>query len=82
MTALYNDEGVVFSMNYKTIVSAIGLATMLSLSAPAHAYLDPATGSIILQALLGAVAGGTLFFRTQLSRVRMIFSRRKPSGDE
>jgi hypothetical protein len=69
-------------MNYKTVVSAIGLATMLGLSEPAYAYLDPATGSIILQALIGAVAGTTLFFRTSLMRVRMVFSRRKPSGDE
>jgi hypothetical protein len=69
-------------VSYKTFVSVIGLATMLSLSAPAHAYLDPATGSIILQAVLGAVAGATLFFRTSLYRVKALFSRRKPSGDE
>lgn len=69
-------------MRYKSIVSLIGFATMMSLAAPAHAYLDPATGSIALQALLGAVAGGTLFFRTQVSRVRDLFARRKPTGDE
>jgi hypothetical protein len=65
-------------MSYKTTVSLIGFVTMLSLSAPAHAYLDPATGSILLQALLGAVAGATLFFRTSLYKVRSFFSRRKP----
>ncbi len=69
-------------MNYKTVISTIGLVTMLSLSAPAYAYLDPATGSIILQALIGAVAGATLFFRTSLYRVKELFSRRKPSGEE
>lgn len=31
---------------------AIGIST-----SPAHAYLDPATGSIILQILLGGIAG-------------------------
>ena len=69
-------------MSYKTLISAAGFLTMLGLSEPAYAYLDPATGSIILQALIGAVAGATLFFRTSLMRVRMVFSRRKPSGDE
>lgn len=69
-------------MNPKTLVSFVGLLAMLSLSAPAHAYLDPATGSIILQALLGAVAGATLFFRTSLYRVKAFFSRNKPSGEE
>lgn len=69
-------------MSYKTLVSITGLATMVSLSAPAHAYLDPATGSIILQAMLGAVAGATLFFRTSLDRVKAIFSRQKPNSDD
>lgn len=69
-------------MNSKSLTSIVGLLTMLSLSAPAHAYLDPATGSIIVQALLGAVAGATVFFRTSLYRVKTLFSRNKPSGDE
>lgn len=68
-------------MSFKTATSLIGLTAMLSLSAPAHAYLDPATGSIILQALLGAVAGATLFFRTSLYKVRALFSRQKPGND-
>jgi hypothetical protein len=65
-------------MSYKTTVSLIGTATMLSLAAPAHAYLDPATGSIVLQATIGAIAGATLFFRTSLYKVRAFFSRSKP----
>lgn len=69
-------------MTSRTVVSLIGLMTMASLSAPAHAYLDPATGSIILQALLGAVAGATLLFRTSIGRLRAAFSRRKPGNEE
>jgi hypothetical protein len=69
-------------MNYKSTISMIGLAMMLSVAAPAHAYLDPATGSIILQAVIGAVAGATLFFRTSLYRIREIFSRHKTGGDQ
>lgn len=44
--------------------------------APAHAYLDPGTGSIVLQALLGgiAVAGATASMYWQ--KVRSLFSRR------
>ena len=69
-------------MNSKTIISLTGLITMISLSAPAHAYLDPATGSIILQAVIGAVAGATLFFRTSLYRLKSLFSRNKPGNGE
>jgi hypothetical protein len=68
-------------MQSKTMISLAGFVAMLSLSAPAHAYIDPATGSIILQAAIGAVAGATLFFRTSLYRVKALFSRNKPSGE-
>ena len=68
-------------MQSKTMISLAGFAAMLSLSAPAHAYIDPATGSIILQAAIGAVAGATLFFRTSLYKVKALFSRNKPSGE-
>ena len=68
-------------MQSKTMISLAGFLAMLSLSAPAYAYIDPATGSIILQAAIGAVAGATLFFRTSLYKVKALFSRNKPSGE-
>lgn len=55
---------------------------MLSLSEPAYAYIDPATGSILLQAAIGAVAGATLFLRTSLFKVKSFFIRRKPNSGE
>lgn len=69
-------------MHPKTVISLIGFAAMLSLSAPAHAYIDPATGSIILQAVIGAVAGATLFFRTSLYKVKALFSRNGQSEEK
>lgn len=69
-------------MRSKTLVSLTGFLAMLSISAPAHAYLDPATGSIILQAMIGAVAGATLFFRTSLYKVKSFFVRDKKVGAE
>lgn len=69
-------------MNTKTIISLVGTLTMLSVAAPAHAYLDPTTGSIILQATIGAIAGGTLVARTWLYRLKSIFTRRDSSTGE
>mgnify|MGYP003594265570 FL=1 len=69
-------------MNGKTVISLAGTLAMLSVAAPAHAYLDPSTGSIILQATIGAIAGGTLFFRTLLHRVKSVFSRRDTGSDK
>lgn len=67
-------------MQSKTLVSLAGFLAMLSLAAPAHAYLDPATGSIILQAAIGAIAGATLFFRTSMYRVKQFFVRNDKAG--
>lgn len=69
-------------MNAKTAISAVGALAMLSAAAPAHAYLDPATGSIILQATIGAIAGGTLFLRTSLHRIKAFFVRGKAGNDQ
>ena len=42
-----------------SLAFALALSALLygSFATPAHAYLDPATGSMILQILLGGVAG-------------------------
>ncbi len=46
-----------------------------SLSAPAYAYLDPATGSIILQAVIGAVGTALLYYRIGMAKTRAAFAR-------
>ena len=40
---------------------------------PAHAYLDPGAGSLVLQGLIGALAGGAVMARTFWSRIVMFF---------
>ena len=43
---------------------AAAVAILISMTAPAHAYLDGATASIALQAIIGFFAAwGLLFFR-------------------
>jgi hypothetical protein len=69
-------------MNGKTVVSLIGTLAMLAVAAPAHAYLDPSTGSIILQATIGAIAGATLFARTFLYRIKSAIFGSKSSNDK
>ena len=55
-------------------------------STPAHAYLDTATISIILQAVAGAFASVLLFGKVHLARLMSFFRRPRPSapaaGDE
>ena len=49
---------------------------------PAYAYLDPGTGSMILQLMLGGVAGlmvvGKLYYRRAQDFFRSVTGRRRP----
>ena len=57
-------------------------AAYLSIASPAYAYLDGATGSIILQALLGAVATGLVYWRLATARVKGFFGRLTKKRDD
>lgn len=59
------------------------LAAALCMAEPAAAYVDPGTGSMMLQMLGAAVAGALFYFRElRLKLVAMLASwRRGRSGD-
>jgi hypothetical protein len=68
------------------IATAICLALVLML-APlrAEAYLDPASGSILLQVILGGVAGAAVALKLFWRRIRAFFggsSSLDPGGDD
>jgi hypothetical protein len=44
---------------------------------PAFAYLDPGTGSIIVQGIIGAIAGGLVVGRMYWHKFKAFFSRTK-----
>ncbi|TDI58541.1 MAG: hypothetical protein E2O92_09620 [Alphaproteobacteria bacterium] len=49
--------------------------------APAQAYLDPGTGSIILQLILGGVAGVMVVMKLYWHRLLSFFGRGDSSSD-
>ena len=55
---------------------ALVLAVVLSFDAPAYAYLDPGTGSMILQVLLGGVAGMLVIGKLYWHRLKEILGIR------
>jgi len=57
------------------IQTAMFLAVLLAWIAPAHAYLDPATGSILLQGLIAGVAGLVVVLRLYWQRLKALFRR-------
>jgi ABC-type enterochelin transport system permease subunit len=48
---------------------------LLSVAADAAAYLDPATGSIILQGLIAGVAAFIAFVRNPIQTIKGFFAR-------
>ena len=64
-------------------LSHAGLASLLlcTLTVPAMAYIDTGTGSMILQAVAGAVIAASLIWRQLVDRVRKLFSRRRKDKD-
>jgi len=60
----------------------VGFGLLLgSAASPAHAYLDGATGSMLLQALIGGVAAATVMGRSYIAKARAIFSRSPKNTD-
>jgi len=58
---------------YKGLVVMWVAAQLAGFSAAAHAYLDPGTGSILLQSLLAGVAGAVAVVSLYWQRVKRFF---------
>ncbi|MDY7094111.1 MAG: hypothetical protein SX243_14170 [Acidobacteriota bacterium] len=58
------------SPSFLVVVAGLWLLTA---AWPAYAYLDPASGSMFLQLLLGGIAGAALFFKLVWHRIRDFF---------
>ena len=62
---------------------AILSSALAAAPATAYAYLDPGTGSMLVQSLLGALAAVLVFGRTAWARIKRIFRReggKEPPG--
>jgi hypothetical protein len=58
-------------------ISVIGVWTLLVCASPAYAYVDPGTGSMMIQLLLGGVAGLAVLVRLSWHRLVSVFNFRK-----
>ena len=67
-------------MNRTTALSAMTILLALSIR-DAHAYFDPGTGSIILQAVIAAIAAVSIGLRTFWSQLKAFFSRNRSAVD-
>ncbi len=65
----------------KTTSLLFWMALTALLARPAHAYLDPASGSLLLQLILGGVAGLALALKLFWHRILGLFGRKKPNDE-
>jgi hypothetical protein len=62
---------------------AVAFLVFLLASSPAYAYLDPGTGSVLVQALVAGLAVASAAVAAFWTRIRRLFAgRRKPSDPE
>tara|TARA_B100000401_G_C52762406_1_gene698875 strand:- start:636 stop:848 length:213 start_codon:yes stop_codon:yes gene_type:complete len=64
----------------KILISSFVFVILFSNNA--FAYLDPGTGSIILQAILGAIAAGATWCSIYWQKVKNFFSKKTKKKDE
>ena len=56
--------------------------TYVCLSTPAFAYLDGATASIVLQAIIGGVATWMVYSRSLVAKGKAFFANRRAKDDQ
>ena len=67
-------------MSFQSIKDAVALSTVLSLLvSPAHAYLDPGTGSVLLNAILAGLVGAGVTVKIYWEKLRLWFEKRLKS---
>lgn len=70
----------VFAINVTLLSFVIALGVVYPL--PAYAYLDAGTTSMILQAVIGGIAGGAFFCKLYLKRFIRFLKRDKTSTSD
>lgn len=65
----------------KTDTAVLTLVVFLMGTVPAYAYLDPGSGSMMVQLLLGGVAGFVVLVRLYWSRLLALFGLRRDKTD-
>jgi len=58
---------------------AAAVAAAMLVAAPAQAYIDPGTGSMLLQVIGAGIAGAIFYFRELRLKILSLFSRRSVS---
>jgi hypothetical protein len=62
---------------FSFVATVVGFILLALWTRPAHAYLDPASGSVILQVIVAAVAAVLITLKAFWHKIRGLFGGRK-----
>ena len=65
-----------------TPLAAVILVALILMPTPALAYLDPGTGSFIIQGVIAVVVGASLFIKMFWHRIKAIFTGTPVAEDD
>lgn len=67
----------------RTSLTTFFLTFLISLwTFPAYAYLDPGTGSLVVQSIIGMIAGGLAVVGLYWGKIKTFFSEKKPEKNK
>ncbi|MFQ6017417.1 MAG: hypothetical protein ACE5KF_04420 [Kiloniellaceae bacterium] len=66
---------------FETVLFALLFLSVLKVDAPAYGYLDPGTGAMLVQLLLGGAAGALVICKLYWKRIKALFGRRPNRQD-
>ncbi|MEM7203216.1 MAG: hypothetical protein AAF628_23340 [Planctomycetota bacterium] len=69
-------------MNIRNLATLVAVPIGLGISQSAAAYIDPGTGSLILQGLIAAIAATAVTLRLYWDKVRAFFSRKQDTVED
>lgn len=64
------------------LIPSVVLLSLFNFALPAHAYLDAGTGSMLLQLILGGVAGLVIIMKLYWQKFLSFFKKSDSSADE
>ena len=60
----------------------MGTVVLLLVSTPASAYIDPGTGSFLVQGIIAAVLGAAMVIRMYWQRIKSVLTGRSAKADD
>ncbi len=68
-------------LNNKTFAAIATSLVLCTWAIPAHAYLDPGTGSMLIQGIIGAVAAVGVTLKLYWHKIKLMISGRKAESE-